>query len=328
VSTSIEWTDETWNPIAAFDKATGKRGWMCTHASPGCLHCYAEARNRWLGNGHKYRVPELEKVDIYVLEDVVVRPLRWREPRMVFVCSMTDLFLDAHDDHMIAEVFAIMALARRHTFQVLTKRAERMRKLLSSAEFRELVGACVTDYALDLTDPHERRRDDLRATAPEVDGDDWPLPNVWCGVSAESQKYADERIPELLETPAAVRFVSAEPLLGPIQFPLPCAGSLFWSRLHWVIPGGESGPGARLCNVAWIRSLVEQCQAAGAKPFVKQVGSRPMTPDLTHWRCGHELLPDASGYALSLKDPKGGDPDEWPDDLRVREMPTLHLQEA
>jgi protein gp37 len=310
--TTIEWTDESWNPIAAFDRETGKRGHICARVSPGCLHCYAARRNRWLGNGHDYRVPELAKVDIRLLDDVLVQPLSWQRPRMVFVCSMTDLFLDEHPDEWIAQVFAIMALARRHTFQVLTKRARRMHELVASHFFRELVAAYVEHYAMELTDPHDRRRNDLRATAPDIDGPDWPLPNAWLGVSAENEEYAEERLPWLLSIPDVLMpWVSYEPALGPID----------WRRWMdfpgcnappaWVVPGGESGPGARAFQLEWGYAAIAAGRRYGVKVFMKQLGARPTL----------------AGNTLRLRDSKGGDMSEWPEDLRVREWPTSTIAE-
>ena len=135
----------------------------------------------------------------------------------------------------------------------------------------------------------------------------WPLPNIWLGVSAEDQSTADERIPVLLDTPATIRFVSAEPLLGPIDLER-------YPSLDWVIAGGESGHGARPCNTAWIQSIIEQCRAAGTAVFVKQLGSAPAYP--------REANGGRVGHYVGLHDRKGGDPAEWPDDLRVREWPT------
>lgn len=134
-----------------------------------------------------------------------------------------------------------------------------------------------------------------------------PPRNVWLGISVVNQQEADRDIPKLLEIEAAVRFLSCEPLLGPIEFPLPCRGSVFWGGLHWVIVGGESGPGARPFVLGWGKEIVRQCRAAGAPVFVKQVGSRPTNREGE--RCPH------------VKDRKGGDPWEWPGELRVREWP-------
>lgn len=308
MSTGIQWTDETINPIAAFDKETGKRGWFCVHASTGCVHCYAESWNAFRGNKQAYRLPNADKVEIRVLDHVLIQPERWRRPKKIFVCSMTDLFLDLHTDQMIDRVFLMMARNRRHTFQVLTKRAERMR-----------------DYSLGLAalTPHQRW---LRMVRSEYGGQvespyamlDWPLPNAWLGVSVENQKYAEERIPLLQQTPAAVRWLSGEPLLESLQIPEFLPNPL-WNNLaswrepaiHWIVIGGESGKGARPFHIDWARSLVKQCRTAGVAPFVKQLGADP--------RVGDDAAP------LNLRDSHGGDWEEWPDDLRIREFPTADV---
>ncbi len=200
-------------------------------------------------------------------------PRRWRAPSRVFVNSMSDLFHPRVPVGYIAAVWAVMAATDRHTFQVLTKRHARMRAVLSSTGFR-----------LDGTD-RARMLDRHRGTPV------WPPPNVWCGVSAEDQHWADLRIPALLATPAAARFVSAEPLLGPIQL------EDGWAGLDWLIVGGESGSGARRMDPAWAAALVARCRVLGIAPFVKQLGS-------------------AHGPG------KGADPAMWPPALRVREFPT------
>jgi protein gp37 len=234
------------------------------------------------------------------------QPLRWRRPRRVFVNSLSDLFHPEVPDAFIAQGFQVMAAAPRHTFQVLTKRPGRMASLLP--RLPDLINA--NDLAL----VEER----ARVTT-------WPLPNVWLGVSVEDQRAADLRIPTLLKTPAAVRFLSCEPLLGPVDLGLAicrqtapsyghgltltivhlggcCARALRGAALHWIIVGGESGPGARPMDLAWARSLVEQCQAAAIGVFVKQLGR-------------------AWSQAAGLGTGHGGDPEHWPEDLRVREMP-------
>ena len=271
VSSEIEWTDATWNPV------TG-----CTKDSPGCDHCYAETfAERWRGTpGHPYE----QGFDLRLWPERLDQPLRWTKPRRVFVNSMSDLFHDGVDDRFIAKTFAVMAHADRHTFQILTKRHGRLRSLLSAPEFYTAVAE---EYVR-----HPAYEDTL---AGYVDPP-WPIPNVWVGVSAEDQKRADLRIPALLDTPAAVRFVSAEPLLGPIVF-----GDYRFEGLDWIIVGGESGPGARPCRAPWVHEIL--CEVAGDVPvFVKQMG---------------KVWAKDAGAAH----PKGGDPEEWPDWLRVREFP-------
>lgn len=253
---NIEWTDSTWNPV------TG-----CTKVSPGCDHCYAETlAERFRGTpGHYFE----RGFDVVLRPDKLEQPLRWKKPRRIFVNSMSDLFHDAVPDDFIARVFAVMAQAPHHTFQVLTKRHGRMRSLLGSGAFRSL---------LDQELGGDGARESFERDVP------WPLPNVWLGVSVENQQWADIRIPALLDTPAAVRFLSMEPLLGPVD--LRAAGAIVRSgwegernrghldgRVDWVIVGGESGRGARPMHPDWVRSLRDQCTAAGVPFHFKQWGA-------------------------------------------------------
>lgn len=249
--TGIEWTDATWNPVTGCTKV----------GTPGCDHCYAETfAERWRGTkGHYFETG----FDVQLRPDKLGLPLRWTKPRRIFVNSMSDLFHDKVPDEYIARVFALMALAPRHTFQLLTKRHGRMRSLLNSAYFLQAVGRVWAEPPSDWPLPRDWR-------VPV-----WPLPNVWLGVSAEDQKRADHRIPALLDTPAAVRFVSAEPLLGPIDLHADPIGkdSVFWiGHLDWVIVGGESGPSARPMHPDWARSLRDQCIGAGVPFLFKQWG--------------------------------------------------------
>lgn len=243
--TAIEWTDATWNPV------TG-----CTKVSPGCDHCYAETfAERFRGTpGHHFE----RGFDVTLRPERLDIPLRWRKPRRVFVNSMSDLFHADVPDDFIARVFAAMALAPRHTFQVLTKRHARMRSLLNSDDFVRAIGQAW------LFHPN-------RVTYTDYPG--WPLPNVWLGVSVENQRWADIRIPALLDTPAAVRFLSCEPLLGPVTLDPWGGDGPPPAGLHWVICGGESGPGARPMHPDWARSLRDQCVAAGVPFLFKQWGA-------------------------------------------------------
>lgn len=246
--TAIEWTDTTWNPVTGCDKV-----------SPGCDHCYAEGIARRFAGGPGFP----NGFDVTLRPERLGDPLKWRKPRRVFVNSMSDLFHDAIPDRFIAQVWAIMAATPQHTYQVLTKRHGRMRTLLSSLDFDLAVAEEWTKLG---TDAGSDREDH---TPP------YPLSNVWLGCSAEDQKWADIRIPALLNTPAAVRFVSAEPLLGPID--LAKGGLLardeFDRGLDWVIVGGESGPGARPMHPNWARSLRDQCTATGVAFHFKQWGA-------------------------------------------------------
>ena len=234
--TGIEWTDATWNPV------TG-----CTKVSEGCDHCYAETIAHRFAGTKAYP----NGFDVTLRPERLDQPLRWKRPRKVFVNSMSDLFHKDVPDDYIARVFAVMALAPQHTFQVLTKRPGRMRSLLSSEDFESAV---------------------FLATEGRFEGYfPWPLPNVWLGTSVENQKWADVRIPQLLDTPAAVRFLSCEPLLGPISLVLAHRFHPV-EALDWVIVGGESGPGARPMHPEWARRLRDECFVFGVAFHFKQWG--------------------------------------------------------
>lgn len=252
-TTGIEWTDATWNPV------TG-----CTEVSPGCDHCYAKTfAERWRGTpGHYFK----NGFDVQLRPDKLDLPLRWRKPRRIFVNSMSDLFHDAVSDLYIANVFAVMAYAHWHTFQILTKRHGRMKSLLTSAKFLDLFDR---EYCR-VPDWNDRFPDLELTPAGHISHlSDGPLSNVWLGVSTENQHWADIRIPALLDTPAVVRFISAEPLLGPIEL------RRAWGEgpgIDWIIAGGESGHGARPINPDWVRSLRDQRDVVGAAFLFKQWG--------------------------------------------------------
>ena len=209
----IEWTDATWNPIRARNRETGGTGHYCVHVSEGCRNCYAERMQPRFRNPVRYAAQDREKVELFLDRKTLEQPLRWREPRMVFVCSMTDLFLEDHTDEWIDSVFAVMALCPQHTFQVLTKRPERMRSYMEGAEDR------IRSETYDDIPPYDAAPEWWERTARNEYRLrlNWPLPNVWLGVSIEDQETANGRIPILLETPSAVRFVSAEPLLARVD---------------------------------------------------------------------------------------------------------------
>lgn len=292
-NSKIEWCDDTWNPIVG-----------CTRVSQGCVNCYAEGvAARFSDPGQYYHGIAKRTAagprwtgELRLMEDKLDQPLRWRRPRRIFVNSMSDLFHEKVPDEWIDRVFAVMALAPQHTFQVLTKRPERMRDYmagLSEPDGEGLRDAIIEGEAQKLH--HERTGED-----PSM----WlavhlPLPNVWLGVSAEDQATANERIPRLLETPAAIRFLSAEPLLGPLNLMavdvwMEHGGPVDALRgvravadkaipegyrnvphpaLDWVIVGGESGPNARPAHPQWFRDLRDQCLHAGAAFHFKQWGA-------------------------------------------------------
>lgn len=316
--TSIEWTrgddgsaGATWNPI---------RG--CSRLSPGCggaNHqggCYAEKiAARFSGPGQPFEGFAERSAHggrwtgkMGLVDDMLTLPLRWKKPRRVFVNSMSDLFHENLPDDAIDKVFAVMALAPQHTFQVLTKRADRMRDYCTRIDkepVRDTVRRIVAAWPGNAPVPHEIV---------------FPLPNVWLGVSVEDQERADERIPDLLATPAAIRFLSCEPLLGPVDLMEVIPNPMIWSPVHgmtrlldWVIVGGESGPNSRPFALEWARSIVAQCKAVGVSCFMKQLGAKPVdrpSPQFCH-------------EPIKLQDRKGGDWSEWPTDLRVREFPQV-----
>jgi len=222
--TSIEWTDESWNPIRARLRSDPTViGWHCEHASPGCEHCYSETRNRSgrcnMGTKLPYKPSHRRDIEVFLDEAQLLKPLRWKKGRKIFVCSMSDLFADFVTGDMLDRIFAVMALCPQHTFQVLTKRSARMREYFAnSGDFgichgtprrvwQAMYGVAKTRAAAETLDSWYGG-----PTAAQ-----WPLPNVWLGVSVEDQQRADERIPDLLATPAALRWISAEPLLGPVD---------------------------------------------------------------------------------------------------------------
>lgn len=298
--TAIEWTrgddgspGETWNPT------TG-----CDRVSPGCDNCYAltlAKRLKAMGSAKYQRDGDPRTsgsgFGLTTHDDALDLPLRWRKPRRVFVNSMSDLFHKDVPDGFIASVFAIMAATPQHVFQILTKRHGRL-GLLASPRWAGLVLDAVRALPDQARGPLPNYDAALRwAESPERAIDlPPPLPNVHLGVSVEDQKHAELRIHALRNTPAALRFLSCEPLLAPVDL----AGHLspaHGGAIGWVVVGGESGSGARPMELDWVRSIVNQCRDAGVPVFVKQLGSV--------WA--------GSG--------KGGDMDAWPADLRVREFP-------
>ena len=295
--TQIEWTHrpgtkgESWNFIGG-----------CSKVSDGCTNCWALAMSWRLQNNPKrperyngvvmrdsrtdgWRVNPANVGEnelcwtgrVNLDYDALEIPYRWRKPRTVFVASMADLFHEKVPDEFILEVFRVMAETPEHTYLVLTKRAQRMHEFFHGDEFQSVV-------------------DDFLG---------WPPPNVWLGITAENQEQADLRIPYLLQTPAAVRWISVEPMLSPVNLGLMGTARKKWGHgyapigelLHWIVVGAESGPNRRRLMNVHVHSLITQCDAAGAKVFVKQL---------------HK-----SGYRMELSK----DPSEWPPELRRREWP-------
>jgi protein gp37 len=343
MATKIQWTEETWNPTRGCSRiSTG-----CEHC-----YAERQAI-RFRSNGYAGLVRSTPSGPrwtgkVRLVPDKLEEPLRWRKPRLVFVDSMSDLFHERLTNEEIAEVFGVMAVAgasgsekdsaqgepggcfqgagdgfkrigkmripqyRRgpHTFQVLTKRAARMRDTVASRRFRERVA--------DAAHRHAQDRRDAGWLSQSISGrpewgnhctldEFWPLPNVWLGVSVEVPSYL-HRIDHLKQTPAAVRFVSLEPLLADLD-----GLDKYLSGVDWVIVGGESGPGARPCNVSWIRNVVYDCDMAGVPCFVKQLGS--------HVVDSADVEDGAEPVRQFYTHRKAGEPAEWDPFVRVRQYP-------
>jgi protein gp37 len=340
--THIEWTEATWNPI------TG-----CTVHSPGCTNCYAMklAGTRLAHHPSRAGLTVDTKAgpvwngQVRFNEEWLTQPLKWKRPRMIFVCAHGDLFHESVPDEWIDRVFAVMALCPQHTFQVLTKRSARMREYLTGidngGERMEGEGwrsALVEGTAQSIW--HQRTGDDTVAEWLAVH---LPLPNVWLGVSVEDQARADERVPDLLHTPAAVRWISAEPLLGEVKL---FGGSddrkRIWNwltgetgtmhfdgpdfdygpKLDWIVVGGESGPGARPMHPDWARSLRDQCAAAGVPFFFKQWGEWAPIGRLHDDDGDTDETIAAENAFLSAKGKQFDDGDWWtdPSDCRIVDL--------
>lgn len=275
-NTKIEWTGKSWNPLRARRISDGKTGHFCIKVSAGCKNCYAEKQNGWTGTHVPYAADKRRDVEVYLDFAALIEPLRWSKPTKIFPCSMTDLFAHFHTDAMIDRIMAVIVQSPEHTYQVLTKRPERMLEYFTAKDVRERIGRTEGFKALHTIN-------------------NWPLKNLWLGVSVEDQAAADERIPLLLQTPAAVRWISAEPLLGPIEFSdvsrradaVSQLGKKALSGIDWVVVGGESKAGARPMHPDWARSLRDQCLAADVAFFFKQWGE---FADLTNEADGSELL--------------------------------------
>lgn len=334
----IEWTDFTANPLKYRD-ADGKIVWACIHASPGCQKCYSEALAHRYKKGGPFNVATMEPLTPF-MDDTELQHMLTYKPasgKRCFVGDMTDLFGDWVSFELLDRLFAVFALRPDVTWQVLTKRAERMRQYLYDSGLGTRIGAQLMALA----------RGHVGAEIATIDiahkltfrG----LPNVHLGVSVESQPYAT-RLYDLARTPAAIRFCSYEPALGPVNFRrIEVKPGLFWDAmtgahearldsghiplpgklpgLDWLIVGGESGRGARPMNIAWARSAKEQCSILTGF-FMKQFGAMP-------YEAPEGVTPSTSGpdaakcrlVELDIDKSHGGDPVEWPEDLRVRQFP-------
>ncbi|KLU61857.1 phage protein Gp37/Gp68 [Peptococcaceae bacterium CEB3] len=301
VKSKIEWTDNTWNPVSG-----------CTKVSDGCRHCYAERMAKRLAGRCGY--PAHDPFSVTLHPDKLYAPLHWRKPRRVFVNSMSDLFHDDVPDYFLDEVFGTILACKvfknepDHIFQILTKRPERMRRYFTSSSPSDLLQrwAQTMKWVAMVEDPDvlfselvfSETCHDWDSNGRNSSGSEYkpwgytnklfPLPNVWFGVSVENQTTADERIPLLLQTPAAVRFISAEPLLEPVSLRWLAAWDGKASnpqssmtneydglrKLDWVIAGAETGHNARPMHPDWVRGLRDQCQEAGVPFFFKHWGKK------------------------------------------------------
>lgn len=349
--TPIEWTDYSVNPLK-MRMPDGTLINACVHKSSGCRNCYAETivrrwwKKEW-GLFPGYSVALMKMGTPVLVEEELAAVIRLSEriakgkvdpnENKIFWNDMTDEFLEFWPDEFIDKCFAVRALTPNLIHQVLTKRPQRMRDYFN--DHRNSSTRClIFEAAMQMAgkDP----RVDIHNTESW-----WPLPNVWLGVSCEDQKTADERIPLLLETPAAVRWISAEPLLGPVSLcdltnasgndPIDAIGNpdpefdlhIKVKPVDWVVTGLESN--GRKGEIAWIRSLLKQCKSARIPIFVKQLGSKPV-PEESDYQSGIQPVaierkwPEhvrMAGDRIFLNNKKGGDPSEWPEDLRVREFP-------
>lgn len=321
--TGITWCDRTWSPIEG-----------CSPKSEGCRHCWAARTlirlqdnpgtpRYWPTHGdylatHGPHGPRLTG-HVRWFPDRLDEPLRARAPKdgnrlRIFVCSRADLFHEGVTDEQRAAVFGVMAAAPEHDFLVLTKRDPRpwFRWVESLGQPSVRIGREAIFHGA----PRER--------IGKVPLWTWPLPNVWLGVSVEDQATWDERVPLLLQCPAALRWVSAEPLLGPIMGGSPGSiqrhvkgGAAEWRRPDWIVIGGESGPKARPCDLAWIRNLLRQCEEAGVAAYTKQIGANAVDSGAP----GLGGFPGGSGVVWGTRHRAGADPNEWPEDLRVQDWP-------
>ncbi len=293
MTTTIEWTERTWNPV------TG-----CTKVSPGCAHCYAETFAKRFGrNGGSY-LPGLAEIICH--PERLSIPLRRKKPTMYFANSMSDLFHEDVPESFIDAVWIVMGLSPHHTFQILTKRPERMLEWATGSISTDRLARAF--HLVDRACPGVR----IPALASFISAGQWFARNAWLGVSVENQVFADERIPLLLETPAAVRFLSVEPLLKAVDLGNwvldPALAKRVMSLsgfalLDWLIVGGESGPKARPMKEEWARSIVNDGRTANVPVFMKQMGSV--------WAKEHGLKG------------KAGNIDDFPKDLQVRQWPKL-----
>lgn len=288
--TNIQWTDETINPIVG-----------CSRISEGCRNCYAETASN---SGRLQQFQQYQKVaqwdgTVEFVESQLFKPLTWKKGKRIFICSMSDLFHENIPFSWIDRIFAVISVCEQHTFQILTKRPQRMKEYFEKKPYSRIKTQIKT-----LPLPIDQLCNTLEIVT-EIELKKSYFKNVWLGVSCENQKMADLRIPILVNIPAEIRFISCEPLLENIdlnleQYPLEI-------RPQWLIIGGESGTNARPCNINWLINLADQGKyTEEVFLFVKQLGSN---------------LINNQGKRIKLKDKKGGKIEEFPEELKVREFP-------
>jgi protein gp37 len=318
-ATKIDWADESINPIRAKNLADSRVGHYCEKVSSECDQCYASAMQSRFGSGIQYvsDASNREKVELFFTWDPIEELKKRKKSSVVFWCSMTDLFLHDHSDEWIDQCFAAMWSLQWHTHMVLTKRPGRMKGYLIAPDRLHRIAAAAWSY-LYRTEPHKAKLVDVRDILADLQAV-WPLPNVMLGVSVGTQKAAEQRMELLLNCPARLRFVSAEPLLDQRLdltewiyqdtdvTPDADGNPIFKDigrQVHLIIAGGESGSGARPCYLDGLRGLRDQCQDDKDGPcwFLKQIGSRPIENGNYPWK--------VSG--------KGNVVSEWPADLQVR----------
>ena len=284
----IEWTDRSWNPV------TG-----CTKISPGCKNCYAERFAERMKYNPKALPKYLNGFEVTMHHNLLREPIRWQKPSRIFVCSMGDLFHDRVPFEFIDKVMATVAHAWWHTFIILTKRPERMLEYFMKAKedsYRYSPRQQTGTIGIPLNDDRMNVRLST-ISGLEIDYRMWPLCNLWLGVSAENQELFDKRVRQLTFIPAAVRFVSFEPLLGPLDIYRELAYGQWdlnqdikhTQKIHWAICGGETGPGARPMHPSWVHDLLAECQAAGIPFFFKGWGGSVRTDPLISGQAYHEF---------------------------------------
>ncbi|MDZ8070418.1 MAG: phage Gp37/Gp68 family protein [Nostoc sp. DedQUE08] len=305
MSTNIQWCDETWNVIVGCSRVSG---------SPGCARCYAAkaAKSPRLQQFPQYQGVGKWDGTVEFVKSQLIKPLSWKKPKRIFVCSMADLFHANVPDEWIHQVMTVVALSPQHTFQILTKRPERMKEYFSQQSLWIKWYEAAKDF---LWDAISEKFGGLINLQQYFIDQPFPLPNVWLGTSTENQQMSNKRIPILLQIPAAVRFLSCEPLLEEIDFRQGGAiqklisDSYEWELVNediqWIVVGGESGPNSRPCHIEWLESIVQQCHAVKTPVFVKQLGANAKF----------------EGQRFKTRDKKGGEIEEFPLHLQVREFP-------